>query len=124
VLPICCTPKNIKNAVNATTMNRNLRLDPTIQRIIGGLLSSVADCFFDPVQLGHADGHHLGSRRRTAGEVRDASLLPLQTDLVAFEDQGLRVRVDPPDTVRIDENRRRRNGHALRRRLDDGCLDG
>src|SRR4029453_6817303 len=35
VLPVCCTPKNIKNAVNATTMNRNLRLDPTIQRIIG-----------------------------------------------------------------------------------------
>ena len=45
VLPSCCTPKNIRNAVNATTMNRNFRLEPTIQRILAApFLSSVAQC--------------------------------------------------------------------------------
>ena len=43
----CCTPKNIRAAASATTMYRNFRLEPTIQRSIGRFPSRVRSSVSD-----------------------------------------------------------------------------
>ncbi len=87
---IRCTPKKSRAAASATTMNRNFRLAPTIQRMVSLLVlrRSVSDLGLDAVQLGHADGHDLGPRPGAGREQGLAVALTGEADLVAY--------VDPP----------------------------
>ena len=123
----CSTPKNIRAAASATTMYRNFRLDPTIQRNIARssllVITLSAELRLGAVQLGHPDRHDLGAGRRTVGEERLGRRLADDVDRGSDEDEGLGVRVHPERPVGVDEHRGVGHDQLRARRLDRDRLD-
>ena len=86
-------PKNIIPAASATTMNRNLRLDPTIARIMVGVSSALptrllTDPELGPEELDRAHGHDPGAGGRAVQEHRRRPGDVVDVDPLADEGQG------------------------------------
>src|SRR2546422_7716702 len=99
-------PKYIIPAAMAITRKRNLRLDPTIQRIIAVNLSGPSfSSVFGTEQLRPANRHHHRARRRTVRQNDPVPVDVVDTDGVSHEHQGLWVDVDPGLPLRVIDHR-------------------
>ena len=93
MLGSCAMPKNIIAAAIASTMNRNFRLVPTIQRIMAGAL--LAQLFFLELELGsvqlcRSDRHDGTAGRWTIRQNRLVSLDVVDGDRMPDDRSGAR----------------------------------
>src|SRR4030095_9429027 len=95
----CSTPKNIIPAASATAMNRNRRLDPTIQRMVACLLA--ADPELGAQELGSANGHDPCARGRARFEDRQVPADVVDADPLPDEGQGRGAGVRPGVAVLV-----------------------
>src|SRR5262245_3210917 len=97
-LECCVIPYAIIAVASARTMNRNLRLAPTINRIMGrvsgaGLL--FLELFFGAEQLCRTDRHHRGAKPRRHRENREVPVDVVDRDRSPNERERLSARVHP-----------------------------
>src|SRR5580765_2740978 len=105
----CRMPKMSIAAASTSTMKRNFRLVPTIQRIMTGAPLPVASLFLElelgPVQLFRAHRHDVGPGRQPVGQHRHLAVDEVDLDAVAHEHQRLGARVRPGVPFRVVEDR-------------------
>src|SRR3989454_5086092 len=105
---ICLMPKKSIAAATATTMNRNLRLVATIDRIMAGArlpASLFLELELGPEQLLRSDRHHRGAGWRTRRQNRPVSLDIVDLDASADEGQRLGVGVRPGLALGVVQDR-------------------
>src|SRR5262245_25800321 len=123
----CVKPNNIIAAAISRTIWRNLRLVPTIERIMAGALP-VPDSFFleldfGSVQLGRADGHDGGPGGWTVRQHRQLTDDVIDRDRMPHVDERLGIRVRPGVALGVVQDRGVRDHPALRP-LDFLVADG
>src|SRR5919106_3789301 len=106
----------------ATTRNRYFRLDPMIKRNMlkmplrgpfSSEVNAVANFELGTEQLDGSIRHHRGSDRGPVRKDRQVTFDVVDLDIVANEDQGLRVRVHRVPAVRFVDHRREGHGQSL-----------
>ncbi len=99
------TPKTIMATAARTTMKRNLRLDPTIQRIVRAPSRRlVVDLELGPEQESGAHAHDVRADTGPVGKEGERPVDALDLDRGPDEDQRLGAGVDPCLSVRVVEH--------------------